>query len=108
MINEFLYEGKRATQWELSAHQIQGPSAIVKREKLIQLLVILRISAWPVLFHCSLPSFPSVQGWFVSEIRCQFIILARKDEPTPDFGFPPRKDELTLDFPDGTDCQLRQ
>ncbi len=38
------------------------------------------------------------------EIRCQFIILARKDELTPDFtprtdtGFP-RKDELTPDFP---------
>ena len=29
------------------------------------------------------------------EIRCQFIILARKDELTPDF---PRKDELTPDF----------
>ena len=64
MINEFLHEGKRATQWELSAHQIQGSSAIVKREKLTQLLVILKISAWPVLFHSSLPSFPSVQGWF--------------------------------------------
>ena len=49
MINEFLYEGKRATQWELSAHQIQGSSAIVKREKLTQLLIILKISAWPVL-----------------------------------------------------------
>ena len=30
------------------------------------------------------------------EIWCQFIILARKDEPTPDF---PRKDEPTPDFP---------
>ncbi len=24
----------------------------------------LNQSAWPVLFHSSLPSFPSVQGWF--------------------------------------------
>ena len=30
-----------------------------------------------------------------SEIRCQFIILARKDEPTPDYL---RKDEPTLDY----------
>jgi len=46
------------------------------------------------------------------EIRCQFIILARKDEPTPDYArhritrkdkltpdyAHPRKDELTLDY----------
>jgi len=29
------------------------------------------------------------------EIRCQFIILARKDEPTPDYA---RKDEPTPDY----------
>ena len=28
------------------------------------------------------------------QIRCQFIILARKDEPTPDFGFPVGLSEL--------------
>jgi hypothetical protein len=32
------------------------------------------------------------------EIRCQFIILARKDELTPDFHVLARKDELTPDF----------
>jgi transposase-like protein len=31
-----------------------------------------------------------------AEIRCEFIILARKDEPIPDY---PRKDELTPDYP---------
>jgi hypothetical protein len=30
------------------------------------------------------------------EIRCQFIILARKDEPIPDY--PSRKDVLTPDY----------
>ena len=33
------------------------------------------------------------------EIQCQFIILARKDELTPDFPLLARKDELTPDFP---------
>jgi len=33
--------------------------------------------------------------WDMGEIQCQFIILARKDELTPDFV---RKDELTPDF----------
>ncbi len=33
------------------------------------------------------------------EIRCQFIILARKDEPTPDYAPDyTRKDELTPDY----------
>ena len=37
------------------------------------------------------------------EIRCQFIILARKDEPTPDYARKDelaRKDALTPEFPD--------
>jgi hypothetical protein len=42
-----------------------------------------------------LPEGAEIRG---AEIRCQFTILARKDEPTPDYPF--RKDELTLDYPD--------
>ena len=42
-------------------------------------------------FHgCNDSPFPSFLA------RCQFIILARKDELTPDYS--PRKDELTPDY----------
>jgi len=39
-------------------------------------------------------------GALLKEIRCQFIILARKDEPTADYARHriTRKDELTLDY----------
>jgi hypothetical protein len=45
----------------------------------------------PVSAHHSCPQGKSG----VREIRCQFIILARKDEPTPDYA---RKDEPTPDY----------
>ena len=49
------------------------------------------------------------------EIRCQLIILARKDEPTPDYApeptpdYAPRKDEPTPDYaPSGEHRKIHQ
>ena len=50
----------------------------------------------------SKPDFqlPQSHDAFLREIRCQFIILARKDEPTPDYARPGLrpKDEPTPDY----------
>src|SRR5271166_3112518 len=70
----------------------RAPALPCGRGMLAQFSLLQRFAVWWVA-----PPWPilSVAAVLLGEIRCRFIILARKDEPTPDYA---RKDEPTPDY----------